>query len=289
MTYKIFKTGLYDYSDDPRVNVTKPVLYTPRFFEEMIKEIDEVPLDTKHDGVNIGSLNDITFEDDYLLSNVNTEMSLEGKGISPVFRYDTIDRGDYLEAVNGEFTSAGITDTPRNNIIFNSYTESNKKGENMVSEEAFEQLSKQNRKLERELATKENQLEANKSKLEKLSELEKENKTLREERDKSNSELEKIRPLADKFNEYESKKKEELVNEIAGEDSGLKEKIKEWDISQLELLNSHRTVTTEPRGVPSGSAEGIDEGDGKKNKSEYDIDKFKEDFKAVMGEEPKYA
>ena len=64
---KIFETGLYDYSDDPRVNVDKPVLYTPQFFENMLKEgVDNVPLDMEQKGEAVGVLNNISFSDNCL-------------------------------------------------------------------------------------------------------------------------------------------------------------------------------------------------------------------------------
>lgn len=277
MSFKIFETGMYDYSDDPRVNVSKPVLYTPKFFEEMVKEIGDVPLDTKHDGKSIGSLSNISFKDNCLYADANTEQ--EFKGISPVFRYDTIDKGGYLEAVNGEFTSAGITDTPRSNIIYNSYPNDNNQkngSENMVSEEAFEQITKQNRKLERELATAENQLEANKEKLKRLSELESEIKNLEAENKKYNDELEKVRPLAKKYSEYENNKRESLIEEVANGDAGFKEKIKDMDIETLEIFKENRIVDTEPTGVDINHAEGQGEGNGEQKKTDDGKPSFEE-------------
>ena len=287
MSYKIFETGMYDYSDDPKVNVTKPVLYTPQFFEEMIKEVENVPLDENHKGDSIGVLENIHFKENCLYCDVNTDKSF--KGISPVFRYDTIDRGGYLEAVNGEFTSAGITDTPRSQIVYNSYPNDDKKnkGENMVSEEAFEQMSKQNRKLERELATAENQLEANKEKIKRLSELEKEIKVLQTQNKEYNDELERIRPVAQKYTEYETSKRESLVDEISDGDSGFKDQIKNWSIEQLEVLKNNRTVTTDPVGVPSQGAEGQGEGDGepKPNPNEPSLEEVDAFYTSLYGEE----
>lgn len=283
---KIFETGLYDYTDDPTVDVNKPVLYTPQFFEKMIVDVEDVPLDVEHDGKTVGLLQDISFEENCLNATPNTDIG--DKSISPTFEYDTIDRGSYLEAVDGKFVSAGITETPRK-LINNSYPNNEKKGEHMVSEEAFEQMSKQNRKLERELASKDNQLEANKSKLEKLDELEKKVKELEANNKKANDELDKVRPLADKYTAFENKAKGELVDEIANGNDALKEKIKDWDFAQLKTLKETRIVTEEPHGVTEGVAEGQNQGDGKKDSDEYTYDDFKEQYKAITGEEPKYA
>lgn len=264
MSYKIFETGMYDYSDDPRVNVTKPVLYTPQFFEEMLKDIGSVPLDIGHKGEAIGSLVNINFKDNCLYADTDTNDDLKIKGISPVFAYDTLDRGSYLEAVNGEFTGAGVTDTPRTHITYNSYpnNKEDEKGDKMVSEEAFEQITKQNSKLQRQLATTENQLEANKEQLKRLSELEAENKSLRAENEKYSSELEQIRPTAQKYIDYETSKRESLIEELSKEDASLKDKIKDMDINVLELLKEQRTVNIEPQGISSQGAEGQNEGDG---------------------------
>lgn len=286
MSYKIFETGMYDYSDDPRVNVTKPVLYTPQFFEEMIKELESVPLDIQHKGENVGSLTNINFTDNALFADANTEQSLKDKGISPVFEYDTIDRGGYLEAVNGVFTGAGITKTPRSTIIYNS--NDNNGSENMVSEEAFEQISKQNRKLERELATKDNQLKANADKLAELEELKARVKTLETDYKKATDELEEIRPYAQKYSDYETQRKESLLDEIAGDDAGVKEELSDWDIEKLEFLKSNRTVTTEPQGVSSNGAEGQNEGDGEEppsNDGKPSLEEIEKDYATLYGED----
>lgn len=261
---KIFETGLYDYSDDPRVNVNKPVLYTPQFFEEMLKEkVENVPLDVEHNNEPVGFLNDITFEENCL--NANSTVDTKGKSISPTFEYETIDRGSYVEAVNGRFISAGITDNPRTFITYNSHSndeKNNNDGEKMVSEEAFEQITKQNRKLERELASKENQLEANKSKLERLDELEKENESLKADNKKLTEDLDSIKPYAEKYRDYESKKKASLLDELSDGNDSIREAFKDLDIDTLALIKEQNEVTTTQTGVTSNLAEGQGEGDG---------------------------
>jgi len=260
---KIFETGLYDYSDDPRVNVDKPVLYTPQFFEDMLKdEVDNIPLDTEHNGNPVGVLNNISFTDNTLNAVPNTDIG--DKNISPTFEYETIDRGSYVEAVNGKFISAGITDVPRTYITFNSHSnnEQNTNGENMVSEEAFEQITKQNRKLERELASKDNQLEANKKDLERLKELEKENATLKENNKKISDELDSIKPYAEKYSAYEKERKEELLNDITEGNDALRELFKDLDIDTLKGIKEQKAVDTTPQGVSTNVAEGQNQGDG---------------------------
>lgn len=260
---KIFETGLYDYSDDPRVNVDKPVLYTPQFFEDMLKdEVDNVPLDTEHNGNPVGVLNNISFTDNTLNAVPNTDIG--DKKISPTFEYETIDKGSYVEAVNGKFISAGITDVPRTYITFNSHSnnEQNTNGENMVSEEAFEQITKQNRKLERELASKDNQLEANKKDLERLKELEKENATLKENNKKISDELDSIKPYAEKYSAYEKERKEELLNDITEGNDALRELFKDLDIDTLKGIKEQKAVDTTPQGVSTNVAEGQNQGNG---------------------------
>ena len=275
---KIFETGLYDYSDDPRVNVDKPVLYTPQFFESMLKDgVDNIPLDIEHKGEAVGVLNSISFSDNSLNAVPNTDIG--DKKISPTFEYDTIDRGSYLEAVNGKFISAGITDTPRTFITYNSHSnnEQNTNGEKMVSEEAFEQITKQNRKLERELASKDNQLEANKKDLERLKELEKENATLKENNKKITEELDSIKPYAEKYSAYEKERKEALLDEIANGNDAVRESFKDLDIETLTVINEQRAVNDTQQGVTSNVAEGQDQGDGSNDEEA----ERKERFEAV--------
>jgi hypothetical protein len=260
---KIFETGLYDYSDDPRVDVDKPVLYTPQFFENMLKDgVDNIPLDIEHKGEAVGVLNSISFTDNCL--NAIPDTDIGDKKISPTFEYDTIDRGSYLEAVNGKFIRAGITETPRTFITNNSHSnnEKNGKGEKMVSEEAFEQITKQNQKLARELASKDNQLEANKKELERLKEIEKENEALKADNKKITEELDSIKPYADKYSAYVKEKKESLLDEITEGNDALRESFKDLDIETLAVINEQKAVNTTPQGVNSNVAEGQNEGDG---------------------------
>lgn len=280
MSFKIFETGLYDYTDDVSMGLDKPVLYTPQFFEEMLKEIENVPLDMGHKGDAVGVLQDIHFKDNSVYCTVDTEQDF--KGISPVWTFDTIDRGTYLEAVNGEFVRAGITDTPRTHITYNS--NKGNEGEKMVSEEAFEQMTKQNRKLERELASKDNIINANKEKLEKYDELEKKVKELTSERDKANSELEKVKPLADKYANYEKSVKTQLLDDIAGDDDAFRDELKDLSIDKLKLWKEKRTVNEEPTGITEVVAEGSGQSNSSNN-GEYDYEKFKEDYKKVTGED----
>ena len=254
MSYSIFKPQIVDYSDDPRVEVSKPVKFT----EDFLKNLEcngMIPLDIRHQGEPVGFIEDIKFIDGELVCNPRTNESLKNKGISPIFEFDTVDRGDYVEAVNGVLTSAGITPNPRSGIVYND------KGDNMAESEINEVLSNRVKELEREIAVKDNQIEANKNKLARLDELEKESKKLRKELDEKTVELEKITPLAEKHREFEENKKKDLIKEIADGDNVLMEKISDWDIDQLTTLKEHRTVSSEPRGIPADNAPGLNEGD----------------------------
>ncbi len=284
MSFKIFETGIYDYTDDVELGLNKPVLYTPQFFEKMLNDIGNVPLDNGHKGDAVGVLENIHFKDNCVYCDVDTKQDF--KGISPVFSFDTVDRGTYLEAVDGEFVRAGITDTPRTHITYNS--NKGNEGEKMVSEEAFEQMTKQNRKLERELASKDNLINANKEKLERYDELEKKVKELTSERDKANSELEKVKPLAEKYTAYENTVKTQLIDDIAGDDDSFKEELKDLTIDKLKLWKEKRTVNEEPTGVPQNVGEGSNENNGD-NGDEYTYENFKEEYKKVTGEDPVFS
>jgi hypothetical protein len=224
--------------------------------------VDNVPLDIEHKGESVGVLNNISFTDNWLNAVPNTDIG--DKKISPTFEYDTIDRGDYLEAVNGKFISAGITQTPRTIITNNAHSnnEKNESGEKMVSEEAFEQITKQNRKLERELASKDNQLEANKKELERLEELKKENETLKADNKKITEELDSIKPYAEKYSAYVEETKEALLDEISEGNESIRESFKDLDIDTLKVINEQKNVNTDPQGVNSDVAEGQNQGDG---------------------------
>lgn len=249
---KLFEAKDYEYKES---NIPKPVRYTDEFMKDIAEKYSNCVLQYEHDKKGIGVVNNIHFEDGWLMGDLPSDVELHGEGLSPLFTAQLLDKGDYYEAYDGELRHIAITDKPRNQILYNEI----KKGDNKMSDDIIEMLTNRVQQLEREVAVKDNQLESNKKKLEEFDELKKEIKTLRDSNSEYESQIEANTDKANKWDEYVNTTKASLVDEIAGEDSTMKEKIKDWSIDQLNFLKDHKNITTEPRGVGNGNAEGLNE------------------------------
>ena len=249
---KLFEAKDYEYKES---NIPKPVRYTDEFMKDIAEKYSNCVLQYEHDKKGIGVVNNIHFEDGWLMGDLPSDVELHGEGLSPLFTAQLLDKGDYYEAYDGELRHIAITDKPRNQILYNEI----KKGDNKMSDDIIEMLPNRVQQLEREVAVKDNQLESNKKKLEEFDELKKEIKTLRDSNSEYESQIEANTDKANKWDEYVNTTKASLVDEIAGEDSTMKEKIKDWSIDQLNFLKDHKNITTEPRGVGNGNAEGLNE------------------------------
>lgn len=249
---KLFEAKDYTYDD---ANLDKPVRYTEDFLKEIAEKYPNCVLQSVHDGQGVGVVNNIHVEDGWLMGDLPSDIQLDGQGLSPLFKPFLLDKGDYYEAVDGELKHIAIAENPRNQLLYNEI----RKGDKKMSDDVTEMLTNRVQQLEREIAVKDNQLESNKKKLEEFEELQKEVKTLREANSSYESQIEVNTDKANKWDEYVTNKKASLVDDIAGEDSTMKEKIKDWSIDQLNFLKEHKNITTEPKGVGTGNAEGLGE------------------------------
>ena len=250
---KLFEARDYDYSDYGR---TKPVRYTEEFLRELAMNTNEVSIVNGHTGEEIGKVTDIGFKDGWMVGNVPSSIQQTGKGLSPLFDAMLLDGDDVDLAQEGELKHFALVDNPRSQLLFNEKGTGNMSENNSVNEI----LSNRVKELERELAVANNQLESNKKKMEEHNELLKEVKELRKSNSDYEAQIEVNKDKANKWDEYETNKKASLVDEIAGDDSTMKENIKDWDIDKLEFLLSHKNITTDPKGVGNGNNEEGDVG-----------------------------
>ena len=280
---KLFEAKDYVYED---ANLDKPVRYTEEFLKEIAEKYPNCVLQSVHDGQGVGVINNIHFKDGWLMGDLPSDIKLDGKGLSPLFQPYLLDKGDYYEAVDGELKHIAIADNPRNQLLYNEI----KKGEKM-SDDVTEMLTNRVQQLEREVAVKDNQLESNKKKLEEYEELKKEVKSLKEANSNYESKIEANSDKANKWDEYITSKKASLIDEVAGDDSTMKEKIKDWSIDQLNFLKEHKNITTEPKGIGNGNAEGLGEVESAEEieeASKPSAEKFLELYHDKFGEAPTF-
>lgn len=241
---KLFEAKTYDYKD---MGKNKPVLYDETFFKELLKDCTSVEIQSVHDGKVIGYAENLYFEDGWLCGDVPVD--IEGKGLSPRFDVYLLDKGDYDLARDGKFRHIALTDNPRNQILYN------EKGNDKMTDnntELANVLANRVKELERELAVTNNKLESNKKKMESYEELEKEVKQLRKTNSEYETQMETNKDKANKWDEYVNTERTELIDDIAGDDSTMKETIKDWDYDKLKFLQEHKNISTERKGIGNG-------------------------------------
>lgn len=246
---KLFEAKDYDYSDYGR---KKPVRYSEEFLKELSNTTESVDIVNGHTGEKIGEVTDIDFVDGWLVGNVPSDIQKTGKGLSPLFDAFLLDGDDVDLAKEGEIKHFALVNNPRSQLLFNEKGTGDKMSDNKGVEEI---LSNRVKELERELAIANNQLESNKKKMEEHNELVKEVKNLRKTNSEYEAQIELNKDKVNKWDEYETSKRTSLVDEIAGDDSTMKETIKDWDIDKLNFLLEHKNVSTDPKGVGNGNNE----------------------------------
>lgn len=279
--YDLFKPLSSTYKENGLVD--KPVRYDEEFLKEVIKDVESVDLTKVHTNEVIGKASNFVFVDGVLKCDISDNIDMSGYGLSPQFEAMLIERGDYLQPVDGKLISVGLTKTPRTHILNNSEVD----GGNL-SDEVLQQTMKRNTELEREMAQKDNELESLKQKLAKIEDLQVRYDKLKKEHDKNSAKLKELTPKAEKYDEYSANKKEKLLNELAGENKELRNKYESFGLSQLEIVAESRIVNQEPQGVSSNLGSGNNEPPQEENDDEFDRSKFADLYKDITGEEPKY-
>lgn len=262
----------------------KPVRYDEDFLKDVIKDVESVDLTEKHTNNVIGSVSNFMFVDGVLKCDVSDNVDMSGFGLSPQFKAELIERDDFLQPVNGELLSVGLTKTPRTHILNNSEV-----GSDYLSDEMLQHTMKRNSELEKELAQKDNELESLKQKLAETEELEKKYADLEKKYSKSSAKLDEVIPKADKYDEYSAVKRDKLLDKLAGDSDELRSKYESFDLKQLEVVAETRIVKQEPRGVSSrqGSGNNVPPADLEPEEG-FDRDKFRTMYEEITGEEAKY-
>ena len=269
---KLFEAKSYDYSDYGK---DKPVVYDEEFFNQLLSNVNEVEIVNGHDGNRIGVMTNLEFKDGWLNGEKPAYMITGEQGFSPKFNAYLLDKGDYYLARDGELEHIALVDNPRSQL-FNE----KKKGTDSMSEknDINDVLSARVKELERELAIANNQLESQKKKMENYKELETEVKDLRKVKVDFESQIEESKSKALKWDEYESNKKASLVDEIAGDDSTMREQIKDWDIDKLNFLLEHKDISKEPRGVGNGEESVANQTEPPMSESQKEEEQIKQDL-----------
>lgn len=272
----VWETGLMDY-----VEFDKPVNYTSEFLKDVASSTSDLKVTNEHSKEVIGNINNFVFEDDSLVANVSENVNLEGKGISPVFEFDLIDKGDYYVPVNGWLKECGLSKTPRSHITYNSIEEE----EDMSNNEALETAVQKNKELEQEIGSLKNQIKQKDNLIrDQKNDLEKTEGDLKSLED-SVKELEEYKAKAEKFDNFTKTKKEELIKDIVGDNDKLKEQYdNDFSYEQLVTLKETMILNRDSQGAgyegnPNVDDLGNQQGEPELTEDEFIEDNFDEIFK----------
>ena len=264
----------------------KPVVYTEQFLKDIATNTVGSSLELSHGSATVdvvGHINDFDFIDNKLVANVATDEEIKGKGFSPEFSVNFIDKGDKYEAIDGQLLKTILTDSPRSHILCNSV-----EGGSNVSEETIKILEKQVKDLNKEVAQKDAIIEANKKKIDEYDTLHSKIEELEKQNNDYKLQIDGLKPQADAYSKIEADMKADLLTKAFGEDEEAKKAFADASIQQLESLAQHREVTRQASGIGANNGEGIGEGDD----GEEETDKADEALafykKLHNGEEPNF-
>ena len=264
----IFSTGAITYDKEWYIKNgldVKPVVYTEQFLKNIAETTDGSSIELSHGNQTndtIGYANKFDFIDDKLVANILTDEQLEGKGFSPEFSVNFIDKGNSYEAIDGKLLKTILTENPRSHILCNSV-----EGGSNMNEELINTLNKQIKDLNREVAQKEAIIEANKKKLsevteltDKITELEKENNTYKSQIEDYKTQIDGLKPQAEAYGKIEETRKADLLTKAFGEDEEAKKAWADASMEQLESLANHREYTREAHGLGANNVPDQDDG-----------------------------
>ena len=268
---KLWSIGQYDYTD---TGVEKPVVYNQEFLRQIAENTGTIDITDEHTDKVIGSLSDFKVEGGALYCNVPSDIDVSGKGLSPVFNCDFVDKGKYYEPINFTMASVGLTENPRSEILYNSIK---KVGDEKVSDELRAMLDKKEETIaeqREEIGVLNKQIEEFREKLASNEATKKDFAKLQKDFDELQSKTEDYKAIADKFNAEQDAKKEELIKELTGGDEKGMEMFKKHTVEELEYMRDTKIITEPNKGV---GASQIDEDKGDQPQEE-EIDKYSAEY-----------
>ena len=284
----IFNTGEYNYQD---LGIDKPVKYSVNNLIEIASRTGTINVTKEHTDEVIGEMSNFIVKDGLLMANEPNNLDFKGKGFSPVFNYDLIDRGEYYEPTNIKMNEVGLCEKPRNKIVYNSI-KTIPNGENVMSDTEIQKLVKRNNELQEEIGVLKN---TNKQLNKAIKDKDKEIKEIKDsysDVDKKVAEYDGLKDIESKYNSLISSKKDDLIHQIVGEDKEMAKRLQSWSIEDLELQKELFERKGESKGItPSQSEVDLDDGniptpddDG----NDLSSDEMVEFYEDTFGEKPSF-
>ena len=277
----IFKSGEVEYPE----TLNKPVKYDVDFLKSIASSTSSVDITREHSDDVIGVLSNFVVEDGCLKAEEPEGLELKGMGFSPVFDFDLYEYEDYFTPRNGKMINIGFTKTPRSTIVYNSVSEGENKMDDALRKvlQEKEDLIKKMGVLEKEKDSYQKMLDARDEEIEKI-------KQSYSDVDDKLKEVDALKEKAELYDTLQATRKEELVNELSGDNSKLAEKYATFDYEQLLFLKENRVPNNTGQGVPSVGAVELDrEGSNPSTKEDddaYSDAEFEADYEALFGIKP---
>lgn len=269
---KLWSIGQYDYSD---TGMDKPVVYNQQFLREIAENTGQIDITDEHTDIILGSICDFEFKGGALYCDVPSTLDIKGKGFSPVFNCDLVDKGNYYEPINYSMTSVGLTEKPRSQILYNSVQVV---GDDDVSDELRMMLDKKEETIaeqREEIGVLNKQMEELRQKVQENEATSKDFAKLQKEYDSLVAKSEEYKVVADKFNAQEKARKDELIKEICGDDPKGVEMFSKHSVEELEYMRDTKIITEPNKGVGADTVITDEKGDAE---DEVEVDKYSAEY-----------
>jgi hypothetical protein len=274
----IFKPQDLEYPD---AGLSKPVRYTVKDLENVAKKTSTINITNEHSKEVLGVLSNFVVEDGVLKADAPEGFDLNGMGLSPVFDTELVDMGDYYSISSISMGEIGLTKNPRSNILYNNITSTST--EVNMGESALEKVIREKDELQKRIGV----LESTEKQYKRIIKQQEEEieKIKESDSDKDNliKENKALKEKADAFDVMNKARKEELIQDIVGDDDKLAKEYEELSIPTLELIKRTMKVSSPQKGVTPTDTH-VDNGDdpvGEQNEEEeYTDEMFEADFAA---------
>lgn len=276
----IFKIGDVNYSDK---GLDKPVRFTAKDLQTVASKTSDIRITEEHKDVGLGVLSNFVVKDGCLMADEPDGFDLNGMGLSPVFNTELVDMGDYYSIAKISMDEIGLTTSPRNRILYNTVTSTDSAEVNM-GESALEKVIREKDELQKKIGVLESNERMYKRQLKQHEEEIKQIKDSYSDTDKIIEENKILKEKADSYDLINKARKEDLIQDIVGDDANLAEEYEKLDVNTLELVKKTMKISSPQKGVSPNNYPTDDAGDDpveeSKNDEVYTDEMFERDFLA---------
>ena len=275
----IFKPQDLEYPD---AGLRKPVRYTVKDLENVAKKTSTINITDEHSKKVLGVLSNFIVEDGVLKADAPEGFDLNGMGLSPVFDTELVDMGDHYSISSISMGEIGLTKTPRNNILYNNITSTGDTEVNM-GESALEKVIREKDELQKRIGVLESTEKQYKRMIKQQEEEIQKIKESYSDNDDLIKENKALKEKAEAFDVINKARKEELIQDIVGDDDKLAKEYEGLSVETLELVKKTMKVSTPQKGVTPSDVHldnGDDPVDDGTDEDEYTDEMFEADFKA---------